>query len=78
MSTKEVVNIYGVINGELERMHSQLSMYLKLPNPENTMANASVLYKRIVELQEIVIAEFKGADKKIQDAIAEVAFTTKE
>jgi hypothetical protein len=80
MSKEKVVNIYGLMDAEMDRMHSLMSktidVAVRYPEMSNDLVRAT--WARITELQAILTNEFKGSDKGIQDAVAELALTSKE
>lgn len=86
MSKEVAVNVYSLMDKELERMHELLRTYILHPQEhqqapssrshQSQQSNIPLLWKRILEMQELVMTEFKGHDKAIQQAVAEVAFTS--
>ena len=79
--TKQVFNIYGIYSEELARMHTLMHAYMKLPQEHNYHGNhvvpreMGVFYKRIVELQNILITALQSHDSLIQEKVAELALT---
>lgn len=83
------VNLYRVYNEELQRMHALMQTYLQLPKDDNTYRRGSsynqtyhspsemgVIWKRITELQDILIACLQTHDPAIQAKVAELALTS--
>jgi hypothetical protein len=87
MSDKKVIthNIYTVLDNELARMHELLRIYMQLPNADDNNytykklptnpSNMGTIYKRIIDLQNVVLMATKSADAEIQKAVAELALT---
>lgn len=85
---KTAINLYGVYNEELNRMHALMQTYLQLPkDPHGGYGSINrgyqphpsdhmpVIYQRIVELQNILIAALQSHDPLIQEKVAELALT---
>jgi hypothetical protein len=84
------VNLYGILDNELQRMHDLLKVYMTLPKDEMryTHINSSTympqtssiseIYKRILEIQSTLLENVITSDRSIQDKIAELALTGKE
>ncbi len=84
------VNLYRVYNEELSRMHALMQAYLQLPKDDNSYRRNSsyssyhninpnemgVIWKRITELQDILIACLQTHDPAIQAKVAELALTS--
>ena len=87
MSNKKIaaINIYEVFDNELARMHSLLAIYMQLPKeesysrvtgPSHTQTqHMSAIYKRIIDMQDILIKQFANHDEIIQNKVAELALT---
>ena len=83
------VNLYGAYNKELERMHALMQTYLQLPKqdtyqqqrhgsyqpPSYHHGDISVFWKRITQLQDVLIAALQSHDPIIQEKVAELALT---
>lgn len=80
------VNAYMSLDNELERMHELLKLYMTLPQTQNTYAssnstfspsktNMPEIYRRILEMQNVLLASVCSADKLIQEKVAELALT---
>jgi hypothetical protein len=67
------MNIYSVLDKELERMHKLLGAYMALPASNNYMIPE--IYKRIVVIQDSLLEAAKNNDELIQQKVAELAFT---
>lgn len=87
-SRSQAINLYGVYNEELTRMHALMQTYLQLPkDPHGGYGSINrgyqphpsdhmpVIYQRIVELQNILIAALQSHDPLIQEKVAELALT---
>lgn len=86
------VNIYGIFDNELTRMHelvartaeyearaiTQHAMQQAHSSYTNTYtphSSVSTVYKRLRELQDVLIAAMTGRDEIIQQKVAELALT---
>lgn len=81
--------MYSVLDNELARMHALLQTYMGLPKDRghdyglthaqsySIPPNSGIpqIYKRILEIQEVVIAAAIKADPELQEKIAELALT---
>lgn len=86
----QAINLYGVYNEELTRMHALMQTYLQLPKDPHGYGSINrgyqphpsdhmpVIYQRIVELQNILIAALQSHDPLIQEKVAELALTGTE
>ena len=88
---KTAVNLYGILDNELLRMHELLRIYSSVASPHyqqhhpmgsynnnNSMSaasDASEIYKRIVCLQDLLVQSIITHDKELQEKIAEIALT---
>lgn len=85
---KSSINIYQVYDSELERMHRLLHTYISLPQDQigysknPTYSNTTgqnhqlgTIYKRILEMQNVLIKSFAERDELIQEKVAELALT---
>ena len=83
---KVPVNLYGIMDNELARMHGLMHIYLALPK-EDVMTsrystsipipnyNMGEIYKRITTLQDLLLQSLISHDKEFQNRIAELALT---
>lgn len=88
----QALNLYGILDNELARMHTLMQTYLALPshNPHQHGSYSSggissatgfsssqmpVIYRRINEIQDMLMLAVKAHDPAIQVAIAELALT---
>jgi hypothetical protein len=83
---KVPVNLYGILDNELSRMHDLMRVYLALPK-EDVMtsrystsipipnSNLGEIYKRITTLQDLLLQSLISHDKLLQERIAEMALT---
>jgi hypothetical protein len=83
------MNVYSVLNDELNRMHDLMKLYLSLPR-EPTYASTSLggsnmphamvtpIYKRIIEIQDILLKAVSEHDALVQEKVAELAMMGKE
>jgi hypothetical protein len=83
---KVPVNLYGILDNELSRMHDLMRVYLALPKepqyghvsghssytPHHDMGE---IYRRIVNLQDLLLQSLISHDKELQERIAELALT---
>jgi hypothetical protein len=86
---KVPVNLYGILDNELSRMHDLMRVYLALPKedimysqhtnggrssavPQNHLGE---VYRRIVNLQDLLLQSLISHDKLLQERIAELALT---
>lgn len=84
------VNIYSVLNDELSRMHDLMKVYLNLPKDPASYSSSSLgamvaphtmvtpIYKRITEIQDILLKAIKEHDAIVQQKVAELAIMGKE
>ena len=86
---KVPLNLYGIMDNELARMHDLMRIYLALPKEDaissrnyhppgiNMSASASMgeLYRRILTLQDVLLQSLISHDKELQNRIAELALT---
>lgn len=87
---RNAINIYSVYDNELERMHTLLLHYMAMPKDQDhrhgypppgmsgsshVHADLSVIYKRIQQLQDVLVKCIKERDEAIQDKVAELALT---
>lgn len=88
-SKKQAINLYGVYNEELARMHELMKTYMTLPREPSspygrytaggnytTHSELPVIYERIQHLQNILIAALQSHDPLIQEKVAELALTS--
>jgi hypothetical protein len=81
---KTAVNLYGILDNELSRMHELMRVYLTLPKEDimtsryantNITAPMGEIYKRITTLQDLLLQSVISHDKTLQEKIAELALT---
>jgi len=85
---KVPVNLYGILDNELSRMHDLMRVYLALPKEESMYQQrtngglSSVpqnhlgeVYRRITTLQDLLLQSLISHDKELQERIAELALT---
>lgn len=85
---KTAINLYGVYNQELARMHDLLKAGLASPDQHthhygginrgytgHSSHLTEMVFNRIMELQNILIAALKTHDPAIQEKVAELALT---
>lgn len=86
--TKQALNIYGVLDNELARLHRLVETYLHHEQRQSrdmryghggypSHEDAGAIYRRILEIQNIMLQAVAGSDAKIQEAVAELALTGK-
>ena len=85
-----VTNIYQVLDNELSRMHDLLKIAicnpqqhqqhtsLGVPYYSGHPSDAMTTYKRIQQMQDIILSSFSNRDEKIQQMVAELALTGAE
>ena len=84
------LNLYAVYNQELERMHDLFRYYLSLPkedqfqNQYHSMGSKrptvnphdiGMLYRRILDMQQLLMEALKTHEPMIQEKVAELALT---
>ena len=87
---KQALNIYGVLDNELTRLHRLVETYLHHEQRQSRggmgyggnagypgYEDANSIYRRIIEIQNIMLQAVAGSDTKIQEAVAELALTGK-
>jgi hypothetical protein len=82
---KVPLNLYGIMDNELARMHNFLLAYLALPKepayshaygtPSNQTNDLGEIYKRIIQMQDLLLQSLISHDKELQERIAELALT---
>lgn len=86
---KQTLNLYGILDNEMARMHALLQTYMTLPqqdshNPYGGLsANRSFsshggspeIYKRIIKMQDLLLEAVVSHDEIIQEKVAELALT---
>lgn len=84
---KAPVNLYGILDNELSRMHDLMRVYLAMPKEEvmygqhtNGRINSTPpqnymgeIYRRIATLQDLLLQSLISHDKELQERIAELA-----
>ena len=84
--SKVPVNLYGILDNELSRMHELMRVYLAMPKEEimhncysTSMpipnSNLGEIYKRITTLQDLLLQSLISHDAELQNRIAELALT---
>lgn len=70
-------NIYSIVDKELERMHNLMRTYVTMRSNNNYHHNDSVneIYRRIIEMQDILLKALSSHDENIQNKVAELALT---
>jgi len=81
------VNLYGILDNELTRMHQLMALLIQQPTEQHndignhyshssySNNNMSAAFGRIVELQHILTQALIAHDKLLQEKIAELALT---
>ena len=81
------VNLYGIMDAELARMHQLLHAYMALPKDPiqygsyssagagGPHSNMGTIYQRIIEMQNLLLQSLITHDKELQERIAELALT---
>jgi len=83
---KTAVNLYGILDNELARMHELMQVYLKLPTSQpgsysnNVSMNSNhyhmpVIFEKISKIQDVLLQAVVSHDKVLQDKVAELALT---
>ena len=84
---KPTLNVYGVFDNEMARMHDLLKHIMTLPPHMQTShgrgmhynhdpyPEIAAVYSRIMEMQTVVVNALTGRDQVIQDKVAEMALT---
>ena len=79
------LNLYGIMDNELQRMHTLLNTFLTLPNQVNQNngyssygSSTSEIYKRIVTMQDLLLQSVISHDRELQERIAELALMDKQ
>ena len=84
---KTAINLYGVYNQELARMHELLKVSANQHDAQQHYGGINrgytghsthmteMVFNRIMELQNILIAALKTHDPAIQEKVAELALT---
>jgi hypothetical protein len=90
------VNLYGILDNEMARMHGLMQTYLSLPKDppqygQHTNGGLSslnsfsagphnqipVIYKRILDMQDLLLKAIESHDVVVQDKVAELALMGK-
>jgi len=85
---KVPVNLYGIMDNELARMHELMRVYLTMPKeeirysqhgngglssvPQNYLGE---IYRRITTMQDLLLQSVISHDRELQERIAELALT---
>jgi hypothetical protein len=70
------VNLYNVLDNELERMHKILHTFIAATNGSDAAnANIAAVYQRVAMLQDKLLLAVDKHDALIQEKVAELAFT---
>jgi hypothetical protein len=86
---KPTLNLYGILDNEMTRMHQLLQTYMTLPQEQTYSRGGGLssfgqtspgtqipmLYKRIIDMQDLLLKAVVAHDAVIQDKIAELALT---
>ena len=85
---KTAINLYGVYNQELARMHDLMKTAMQNNQASHSYGSINhgyhggsnnhlfeALYQRTLELQNVLIAALKTHDPAIQEKVAELALT---
>jgi len=85
---KVPVNLYGILDNELARMHDLMRIYLALPKEEpmyqqrtngghssTSHGHLGEIYRRITTLQDLLLQSLISHDAELQNRIAELALT---
>lgn len=81
--TKPAVNVYGVIDNELQRLHDLLRLEMSIQRSDSrefqrfsaSPSTPQVIRQRIWEFQDVIITAMKEHDKVVQEKVAELALT---
>jgi hypothetical protein len=85
--TKLALNVYGLMDNEMARMHDLFQVYLTMPKHNSLHMNGTsyghqpshtelpVIFNRIIEMQQIIMSSLAGSDELIQQKVAELALT---
>ena len=83
----QALNLYGIMDNEMARMHSLLQTYMTLPKSSGLSHQGSFhnhsydipeIYRRIIHMQDILLTALAGHDVTIQNKVAELALTGEE
>lgn len=85
------LNLYGIMDAELARMHQLMHAYMSLPKDPHTQysshyssagstaggphSNMGAIYQRIITMQDLLLQSLISHDKELQERIAELALT---
>ena len=86
------VNIYGILDNEMTRMHQLMQTYLTLPQQDQQYGSSRnygglsgssfsshgampAIYKRILEMQDLMLKALVTYDEVLQNKVAELALT---
>ena len=87
---KMPLNLYGIMDNELARMHNFMIAYMSLPKEHtnqkystsyasntagSTHSDLGEIYKRIIQMQDLLLQSLISHDKELQERIAELALT---
>lgn len=83
MSNLPPVNMFGILDNELARMHSLMQHYTSLNAGRSNnygsygmgSSEAHEIYARILQMQEILLKAIATHDGTIQEKVAELALT---
>lgn len=82
---KAALNMYGILDNELTRMHELMRAFMTLPkDPPHYSSHSSYgghpytsdlgeIYKRIITMQDLLMQSLISHDKDLQERIAELA-----
>lgn len=86
---RQPLNLYGILDNELSRMHDLMRVYLAMPKEETMYGqhtnggrssmppqnHMGEIYRRITTLQDLLLQSLISHDKELQERIAELALT---
>lgn len=88
-TSQAAINIYSILDNEMNRMHGLLQTYMTLPQRDNYnssyggLSSASSfsshaggipqIYKRIIDIQDLLLKALVAHDEVIQEKVAELA-----
>jgi hypothetical protein len=88
LNSQAAINIYAILDNEMARMHALLQTYMTLPKEDSYRTNYGGLssatsfsshggmpqiYKRIIDMQDLMLKALVAHDEIIQDKVAELA-----
>ena len=86
--SKVAVNLYGIVDNELARMHELLHIMIASQDRKASQPNMSYSYngstdpnaivQRIMQIQNHLVEAMLSSDKQLQERVAELALTGSE